>query len=88
MNVLQFHYHLLWKKITFKLRKGEQTWLRKLKPKMDEEIVKYQDAVRQVQVSKLRKMASHSTKGTFSCEPGTTLAISVKSSTGSMPERL
>lgn len=66
MNVLQFHSHLLWKQITFKLRKGEQTSLRKLKPKMDEEIVKRQDAVRQVQVSQLRKMASHSTKGTFS----------------------
>lgn len=44
-----------------------------------------QSAIKQVRLSAQKKMASHSTKGTFSCEPGTTFAISMESSTGNVP---
>lgn len=83
MDMLQFHSLQLWKKFTFKLRKWQQIWLREFKLKMNERTAKCYKTSSSLSAQK--KMASHSTKGTFSCEPGTTFAISMESSTGNVP---
>lgn len=82
-NVLLLHSCLLSKRT--KLKKAKQTWLRELKPEINEEKAKYQEAVQEFR-SQPRTTVSHSTERTYNCAPATTLVISVTSSIGGTPE--